>query len=233
MARIKLNRRTIFDRLSEPFCRWSDISKRGPRGLYVSFMSKANQHGFTIYELLITMLVIGIILSIGVPSFSEFTQNSRISATANDLHSSFQLARSEAARSKANITICASANSMAAGAACGGTFDDGWIIFVDLNGDLIRAGAGENVLRAHPPIPNAIDIVTNGGADYFGFAPSGLGRGDVGGQPAVQTARICDSRGNVVAAGGRSAARFLVVTPIGRATVLHDVAQIAGAGGCP
>ena len=196
-------------------------------------MSKANQSGFTIYELLITMLVIGIILSIGVPSFSEFTANSRISGTANDLHSSFQLARSEAARSKSPITICASNNSMDAAAACGGTFDDGWIIFVDLNGDLVRAGAGENVLRAHPPIPNTIDIFTNGGADYFGFAPSGLGRGDVGGLPAIQTARICDPRGNVVAAGGSSAARILIVTPIGRATVFRDVGQIAGAGGCP
>ena len=196
-------------------------------------MSKANQSGFTIYELLITMLVIGIILSIGVPSFSEFTQNSRISGTANDLHSSFQLARSEAARSKANITICASNNSMDVAAACGGTFDDGWIIFADLNGDLVRGGVGENVLRAHPPIPNDIDIITNAGADYFGFAPSGLGRGNVGGNPAIQTVRICDSRGNVVSAGGSSAARFMIVTPIGRATVLRDVGQIAGAGGCP
>ena len=196
-------------------------------------MSRANHLGFTIYELLITMLIIGIILTIGVPSFTSFTQNSRISGTANDLHSSFQLARSEAARSKSNITICASANSMDAGANCGGTFDDGWIIFIDLNGDIDRSGDGENVIRAHPPVSDRIDVTTNAGANYFSFAPSGLGRGDVGGGPAVVTATICDERGNVVAAGGNSAARILVVTPIGRATVLRDVTQIAGAGGCP
>ncbi len=201
--------------------------------MYIAPMSKTKQHGFTIYELLITMLMIGIILSIGVPSMSGFMQNSRITSTANDLHASFQLARSEAARSKSNITICASANSMDAAAACGGTFNDGWIIFIDLNGDLTRGGFGENVLRAHPAIPVGIDIATNAGADYFGFAPSGLGRGDVGGDPAVSRARICDDRGNIVAAGGNSAARILVVTPIGRATVLRDVAQIDAAGGCP
>jgi type IV fimbrial biogenesis protein FimT len=202
--------------------------------MYIAPMSRATQRGFTVYELLITMLIIGIILSIGVPSMSDFTRNSRISGTANDLHASFALARSEAARSKSNITICASANSMDAAAACGGaTFDDGWIIFIDLNGDLARGGFGENVLRAHPAIHDSIDIVTNAGADYFGFAPSGLGRGDVGGLPALSTARICDDRGNEVAAGGSSSARFLVVTPIGRATVLRDVAQIDLAGGCP
>jgi type IV fimbrial biogenesis protein FimT len=201
--------------------------------MYVAPMSKTKQQGFTIYELLITMLMIGVILSIGVPNMSGFMQNSRITGTANDLHASFQLARSEAARSKSNITICASANSMDAAAACGGTFNDGWIIFVDLNGDLARGGAEENVLRSHPAIPDNLNIATNDGADYFGFAPSGLGRGDVGGNPAVSKARICDNRGNIVAAGGNSAARILVVTPIGRAVVLRDIAQIDAAGGCP
>lgn len=196
-------------------------------------MTSQYMRGFTLYELLITVLVIGVVLTIGIPSFSEFTQNSRISSTANDLHSSFQLGRSEAARAKAPVTICASTDPLGAAACDGGSFDGGWIIFMDLNGDLQRAGVGENVLRAHPPVDGAINIATNAGARYFGFAATGLGRGDVGGVPAVQTAVICDGRGNVVAAGGNSAARFLVVTPIGRATVLRDVGQIAGAGGCP
>jgi type IV fimbrial biogenesis protein FimT len=200
---------------------------------YISVMKTTEQYGFTIYELLITMLVVGIILTIGVPNFSSFTKNSRITATANDLHSSFLLARSEAARSKSNITICASDNPMNPAAACGGSFDNGWIIFIDLNGDLIRAGAGENIIRAYAAIPSTLNIVTNGGSGYFGFSPTGLGRGDVGAQPAVQTARICDSRGNAIAAGGASSARILIVTPIGRATVLRDVDQINAAGGCP
>jgi hypothetical protein len=114
-----------------------------------------------------------------------------------------------------------------------GTFNDGWIIFIDLNDDQARAvGGDENVLRAHPVVPDGINIATNGGANIFGFAPSGLGRADLGGL-SVSTARICDPRGNIIAAGGSSAARILVVTPIGRATVLRDVAQIDAAGGCP
>jgi type IV fimbrial biogenesis protein FimT len=196
-------------------------------------MTSQYQRGFTLYELLITLLVVGIVLTVGIPSFRDFTQNSRITGTANDLHSSFLLARSEAARSKSPITICASADPFGAALCNGAAFDGGWIVFVDLNGDIQRAGAGENVLRAHPPVDAAINIATNAAADYFGFAPTGLGRGDVGGLPAVQTAVICDTRGNIRAAGGMSAARFLVVTPIGRATVLRDVDQITAAGGCP
>ena len=200
---------------------------------YIARMAIKHESGFTLYELLITMLVIGIVLTIGIPSFSEFTANSRITGTANDLHSSFQLARSEAARAKAPVTICASADPMGAATCGAASFDSGWIIFADLNGDIQRGGAGENVLRAHPTLDTTLSVTTNAGATYFSFAASGLGRGDVGGLPSIQTAVICDGRGNSVAAGGNSAARFLVVTPIGRATVLRDVGQIAGAGGCP
>jgi type IV fimbrial biogenesis protein FimT len=211
----------------------SDTYKAFENHAYIARMTKRYQHGFTLYELLVTMLVIGIVLTVGIPSFRDFTQNSRITGTANDLHSSFHFARSEAARSKSFVTICASANPLAGALCDGASFDNGWIIFADLNGDIQRAGAGENVLRAHPAVDVAINISTNAGSNYFGFAPTGLGRGDVGGQPALVTAVICDTRGNIVAAGGMSAARFLVVTPIGRATVLRDVGQIAGAGGCP
>ncbi len=234
-VRIKLNGWPESDRLSGSFRRLSDTCQQDLEGLYIASMDTANQHGFTIYELLITMLIIGIVMSIAVPNFSDFTKNSRMTAVANGLHSSFQLARSEAARSKSNITICASSNPMDAAAACGGSFDDGWIIFIDLNGDLTRdAGADENILRAHPAIPDSINIITNGGADYFGFAPSGLGRGDVGGNPALSIAMICDQRGLDIAEGGRATARRLVITPIGRATVISDYDDIIFAGGdCP
>ncbi len=200
---------------------------------YIARMKNRNQNGFTLYELMMTLLVIGVVLTIGIPNFSEFTQNSRMTSTANDLHSSFLLSRSEAARAKSNITICASANSMAgAAAACGGVFDQGWIIFVDTDGDIVRDG-GESVLRAHPAVPNGLNIFPDNGATYFSFAATGQGRGDVGGNPSFQTAIICDDRGTEIAAGGSSAARRLVVTPIGRATVIRDKAVIDAIGGCP
>ena len=195
-------------------------------------MVKKSESGFTLYELLITVVIVGIILSLGVPNMAEFRQNSRITNTANELLSTFQQARSEAARSKSNVTICASSNPLASNPSCGGSFDVGWMIFTDVDGDLI-VDAEDEVLKAYPAIPDSIDIVTNDGAMFFSFSPTGLGRGDVGGTTALQTARICDSRGNVVASGGSSAARFFVVTPLGRATIIRDVGQIAAAGGCP
>jgi len=231
-VRIKLNRLAPFDRLSAPVSRLSDTFWQPLKRAYIARMNRSKQNGFTIYELMITMLIIGIILTLGIPNLAEFTQNSRLTATSNDLHSSFQLARSEAARSKANITICASANSLDPAAVCGGTFNDGWVIFEDTNGDLVH-DAGEAVLRSHPPVASGIVVTANAGANYFAFAGTGLGRGDVNG-PSLSTAMICDARGIDDAPGGRATARRLVATPIGRATIISDKAMILAAGGvCP
>lgn len=194
-------------------------------------MNPRNQTGFTLYELLTTMTIIGVVLAIGVPNMASFRQSSRITSTANDLHSSFHLARSEAARAKTSITICASADSMAAIPTCGGELEAGWIVFEDRDGDIV-VDAGEPILRRFPPVAEGIVINTTGPDDYFSFASTGLGRGNVTGTPPVSTAVICDERGNVPGSGGKSAARVLVVTPLGRATVLADEAQIALQGGC-
>jgi type IV fimbrial biogenesis protein FimT len=201
-------------------------------------MNNRSQTGFTLYELLTTMLIVGVILALGVPNMRAFNQNSRISSIANDLHSSFHLARSEATRAKANVTICASANFDAVVPVCGGEFESGWIIFEDrgvapgFTPNLV-VDAGEPILRRFPPTTEGISIATPGPNDFFTFGPNGTGRGNVGGQVPVATMVVCDSRGNEIAAGGRSAARALIVTPLGRATVLHEKAQVAFHGGCP
>lgn len=189
-------------------------------------MTRKRTSGFTLYELLITVLIVGVILAVGVPNLRQFTQNNRMTATANDLLSAFHLARTEASRAKSNITICASANSMEPAADCGGTWDQGFIVFIDTNGDLARSGAGETILRAQPAATNGVAFVVADDARYFSYAPTGLGRQNVGGAPAISQVVLCDDRGNITAAGGSSAARLLIATPLGRATVLRDKAQI-------
>jgi len=192
-------------------------------------MKKRTQTGFTLYELLITLLIVGTILAYGIPNFSEFKKNSRMTSSANDLYAAFHMARSEAARAKTNITICASANSMDAGADCGGNWDQGYIVFVDDNFDLARAGATETVLRAHPAVERGVIFAIANDSTYFMYASTGLGRTDAGGNVAISQVVMCDERGNEIGAGGNSAARLFVATPLGRATILRETGLIGDA----
>ncbi len=88
-ARIKLSSWANFDRLSWSFYRLSEISQSALSGRYIAPMNEAKQTGVTIYELPITIILIGIFLSVGVPSMSSFMHNSRITGAANDVHPSF------------------------------------------------------------------------------------------------------------------------------------------------
>ena len=82
------------------------------------------------------------------------------------------------------------------------------------------------MLRASPPVESGVNLRFAEDARYFSYAPTGLGRGDVGGADAVSQVVVCDKRGNITAAGGNSAARLFVATPLGRATVLRDTGMI-------
>jgi len=192
-------------------------------------MKQRNQSGFTLYELLTTLLIVGVILTLGVPSMREYRQNARMTSTANDLHQAFHLARTEATRAKENITICASANSMDADANCGGTWDQGYIVFVDTDGNIATGGVNETILRAQPEVADGVTLAAANDAGYFGYTGTGLGRGIVGVAPSLTQVVICDDRGNVTAAGGNSASRLFVATPLGRMTIQRDKGMIEAA----
>ena len=182
--------------------------------------------GFTLYELMITVAIVALILAFGIPNLREFTLNSRMTSTANDLQAAFTMARTEAARAKSNVTICASADPMGTAADCGGAWDQGYIVFVDKNGDRDRdPETNESVLRAHPPAAPGVLFRVAGDATYFMYAPSGLGQRAEDYTPLSQVV-ICDERGNVTAAGGNSAARLFIVTPLGRSAIVRDQAAI-------
>ncbi len=82
--------------------------------------------GFTLYELMITLAVGAIIVSVGVPGFSSMVQNNRAVTHSNDLITALNLGRSEATRRGVPIQVCSSTD----GATCSGSTDwsTGWIV---------------------------------------------------------------------------------------------------------
>lgn len=190
-------------------------------------MDKRQQTGFTLYELMITLTVVAIILGFGIPNLRNFTLNSRITGAANDLHAAFMMARTEAAHAKTNVTICASADPMGA-ASCGGTWEQGYVVFIDDDADQVR-DAGEAILRSQPGVDTGVMLRVANAASYFMYAPTGLGRLDAGGNPALSQVVICDERGNGNGPSGGSTARLFVSTPLGRATIVRDKAMVGAA----
>jgi type IV fimbrial biogenesis protein FimT len=60
--------------------------------------------GVTLVELMVALAVFAILVTIGIPSFTNLVANNRASAAANELLSTLQFARSEAVKRNENIT---------------------------------------------------------------------------------------------------------------------------------
>ena len=61
--------------------------------------------GFTLIELIVTLAVAAIIAAIGLPAMQQLINANRLNGQAEELSSAIQLARSEAVRTAAPVTI--------------------------------------------------------------------------------------------------------------------------------
>ncbi len=148
-------------------------------------MHSKSYNGFSLIELMVTLSIAAILLTIGVPSFNTIIKNNRLTSQINSLVSSLGMARSEALKRNQPVSVCKSGN----GTACSSNWtasSQGWAVFVDSdqNGSI---GAGEEVLRANGRLESGTKLRFTG--NYLSFDRQG-------GAPASSgTFILCDDRG--------------------------------------
>ena len=147
--------------------------------------------GFTIIELLMTLVIAGVLATLAAPSFVDVIKNNRMTTQYNDLLASLSLARSEAIKQGANV-IALSSN--------GTSWENGWTIFIDADADG-TVDAGEE-LRVNPNLSG--NNTLRFARERITSASTGLGSGLITG-----TFTLCDDR-------GASEAKGLVVSTTGR-----------------
>ena len=192
---------------------------------YEAFSSlRAHCAGFTLFELLIVLVIAAIILGLGSPSFSDFRRNSRLTSAANALLVSGQLARTEAIKRQSIVSICPSAAPGDPEPACGGASFSGWITFVDPDGNCVRS-SGEDVLHADGPLDR--QVIANANGSCISFASNGFAR-SVGGPSDASRILFCDSEWStdVQPSTGLSAARGIAISQTGRSEIVRDKERI-------
>jgi len=212
-------------------------------------MNLRPQHGFTLWELLITLLVAGILIGIGVPNVMEFQRNSAMTAAANQLLNGFIVARTEAVKRQAPVGVCLSANPTAPVPTCSpnAVADSttlGFVVWVDENNNLDANGAriltdatdgngvvdaNELVLMREVPPGGTIRVSANCG--YVSYGTNGFMRNPAGlCNPNPRAFLFCDDRGRRAAAGALSSARVVRVDGPGRGQVFQEATAVANVG---
>jgi type IV fimbrial biogenesis protein FimT len=147
------------------------------------------QRGLTLIELLVVIIVVGVSFSVAVPSFRAMQDNNRLRATSSDLANALNLARSQAATMRINVTV----------QPIGPGWDNGWQVIYNW-----PAGTPANErIEDDLTITASGDVAINGPNNPVVFLAGGL----VGG--GQQTFLMCKS----------SAGRNIVVSPLGRVSI--------------
>ena len=123
---------------------------------------RKQQFGFTLIELIITLTIAAILLTVAVPGMSRFINNNRLSTVANDFIGDLSLARSEALKRGSQAGMCKGSASGCAGA--GTPWADGWIVFADVDENETWS-ANDILLRVREALPPNTAITVSTGSD--------------------------------------------------------------------
>lgn len=142
------------------------------------------QNGFTLMDGMITLAVICVLLSLGVPSASQFLGNQRLATLKHEMVSQLNLARHQAITESRTVNLCPSSD----GYYCSDSEDwsDGWISYTDL--DLNRQRSDEEPIHQVSGM-HAWASISSGERSQIRFRFDGTAVGSNG------SLRLCDERG--------------------------------------
>lgn len=111
-------------------------------------MPARRPRGYTLYELLMTLALAALILTMGLPSFGSLVADKRLQAETNALFHAIHRARKASVTQRRVVSLCPSPD----GRTCvpGTDWSSGWIVFVNADrDDPPRMDPGETMLATH------------------------------------------------------------------------------------
>lgn len=145
------------------------------------------KNGFTLLELLVTLAVASILLSVGVPSFRGMMLDNSLASQANEFVTSVNLARSAAVRYQRTATICITSDYDAAVPSCdaGTDWSEGWFVWVDKNRDLVPDA--NEIVAVHEPLNDRLSF-SSAANSQFTYDARGFGTA------GADDLTLCDNR---------------------------------------
>jgi Tfp pilus assembly protein FimT len=131
---------------------------------------KNHYAGFTLVELIVTLVVAMVLITVGAPSMKAMYEGIRANSAIESIQSSFQLARSQAVSYGSRVSVCP-----LSGSSCSGDWRDGYSVFID-NGVLGTLDTTDGLVDAVLTVVNGFNDSDFIKSDFgiLSFTPDGL-----------------------------------------------------------
>ena len=169
--------------------------------------------GVTLVELMVTLAIAVILLAIAVPGFQSLIRSNRLTTTTNAFIAALNLARMEAIKRNARVTLCKTAdpNATKPNCAASATWSQGAIVFVD-RGTVGTVESGDTLLRVLGPFPD-VTITTRGNfALGVSYLPTGVSQGIT----AAGSTGLGNEECNIFTFSASGQERIIQINTIGR-----------------
>lgn len=129
--------------------------------------------GFTLIELMVVLILLGVMLTLAAPSFMTFQRNAELTSASNSFVAALSAARAEAMKRQLRTFVVPLS---------GTNWASGWRVFVDTDSNVvsgsISAGTGDTIVSEQAALPATVGITSSsfpvdGTAAYVMFNGSG------------------------------------------------------------
>lgn len=129
--------------------------------------------GFSLLELLMTVSILSIGLTIAAPSLENLLIKTKITTELNRLSKAIKLARISAITMHTNVTLCPSADQVS----CSGQWNQGMLVFIDDNSNRIVDG-DDSIIQKFERFPknDQVSWKAFGNRQFLQMNPSGYTR---------------------------------------------------------
>ena len=119
--------------------------------------------GITLIEFLVTLALIGILISWGIPDFITLYQKNTLTSEVNKLLAHLMHTRSEAMKRNLPVVICRSldGSSCLRSASARADWSVGWMVYANADDDKVRDST-EPIVRVGNKLPSNISLHFNG-----------------------------------------------------------------------
>lgn len=95
--------------------------------------STKRSSGFTLIELMVTLLVAAVLMGLGAPGIANLMERNRLQTSTDNLFTTLMVTRSEALKRNRRVTLCKS--STGTGCTDAAEWHQGWLVYADTDND--------------------------------------------------------------------------------------------------